>query len=327
MDFADFYTGKNDENRRIDKVIRIFAGSLTLSEIYKYIRKGLIKVNSKKVKSDYKIQSNDVINIASFIVNSRFNDVDFREDKELQKNQMPEIVFENQHILIINKPYGVLVHGDSDSLDKIVQIYYKKKYSDNSLSFTPGPLHRIDKKTTGLLAFSMSLEGARWFSENIQNHIIQKKYFGLVQGEILHEELWIDEIKRNEDSINDKFHTVNINEGTSNDIDYKECITKIIPIQAGSYLGIPVTFVVFDIKTGRTHQIRAQSSLHKHPLLGDSAYGSKKITGFPQDFFLQAYALLFPEDNPLNMPCEIKINPNPNLMDVLKSCGITKFSL
>ena len=70
MEFSNFSTGKNDVSRRLDKVIRLFAENLSLPEIYKGIRKGLIKVNNKKTKSDYRIQENDTISIASFLLNN-----------------------------------------------------------------------------------------------------------------------------------------------------------------------------------------------------------------------------------------------------------------
>lgn len=326
MDFKDFTAGENDNGRRIDKVIRIFASDLNLSEIYKYIRKGLIKVNHKKVKSDYKVCTDDVISIASFIYDRNQQEIK-NNDKTLQNDVLPEIVFQNEHILILNKPYDVLVHGSQNSLDKIVLNYYKNNIKDNSLSFSPGPLHRIDKKTTGLIAFSMSIEGARWFSENIQTHIIQKKYFTLLEGLLTEDEVWEDEIKRNENSDNSVFHTVDINKNLSDDSDFKQALSIIKPIQSGKYQGKDVTFAEVEIKTGRTHQIRAQCSIHGHPILGDTAYGGMKLINSKQDFYLQAAKLVFPADNPLNLPVNISIPPSENFLSLLKYCDIKKTGL
>ena len=82
----------------------------------------------------------------------------------------------------------------------------------------------------------------------------------------------------------------------------KKCITKITPVKYGKYKNIDITFVEIEIKTGRMHQIRAQASLHNHPLLGDTAYGGLKIEDFSQDFFLHAKELIFPSENPINLP-------------------------
>ena len=189
MDFLEFNAGIDDNDRRIDKVLRNFIKDVPLSSIYKYIRKNLIKINNKKTTQDYRVKTGDVISIAAFIIND-FSENQSELKNNLQKNEENtfqkdlEIVFQNEDILILNKPYDVLVHGSDNSLDKQVENYYKKinQNKSKSLSFTPGPLHRLDRKTTGLLSFSLSLNGARWFSENIKNHTIQKKYVSVVQN-------------------------------------------------------------------------------------------------------------------------------------------------
>lgn len=321
MDFKEFSTGKNDISRRVDKVIRLFAPQLSLPEIYKGIRKGLIKINNHKTKSEYRILENDVISIAAFLLNKENNNIkdDARGSTALPLPKMPEIIFENSNILIINKPYNVNVHGDSNSLDKVIEKYYNEKPHEQSLSFKPGPLHRLDKKTTGLLAFSKSLEGAHWFSENIQNHKIQKKYYGLAQGILEKAQTWEDTISKIEDKTN-KFHTVDVKE-TGND---KTAVTMASPIAYGKLNNKKVTLVEYTIKTGRKHQIRAQSSLHKHPLLGDTAYGGEKIENSSQDFYLTARELIIPKDNPLGLPEKLKAKLPKSFINILKDCGIEK---
>lgn len=321
MDFSDFKTGKNDIDRRLDKVIRIFLKNTNLSEVYKLIRKGLIKINKKKTSADYRIQDGDVISIASFLVESE-NKVEVSTEK-LSNIEMPEIVFENEHILIINKPYNINVHGDSKSLDKIIVKYVQTKQSDDSISFTPGPLHRLDKKTTGLLAFSKSLEGARWFTENIQNHNIKKNYYGLVEGEIKKTETWTDYISKLEDK-KDGFSIVKAEKEVTDSS--KQAVTIVEPIQKGKYKNQIVTLVEFKIQTGRKHQIRSQSSLHGHPLVGDSAYGSN-IKLLSQEFYLHAFELNIPSDNPIGLPKNIKIQLSDTFLEALKHCEIIKTGL
>lgn len=307
MDFLEFNAGIDDNDRRIDKVLRNFIKDVPLSSIYKYIRKNLIKINNKKTTQDYRVKTGDVISIAAFIINdfsenqSESNNLQKNEETAFQKNL--EIVFQNEDILILNKPYDVLVHGSDNSLDKQVENYYKKinQNKSKSLSFTPGPLHRLDRKTTGLLSFSLSLNGARWFSENIKNHTIQKKYVSVVQNRLLHQEEWIDYIEKKSDKDNSKFHKVEVSKLKEND-EQKKCITKITPVKYGKYKNKDITFVEIEIKTGRMHQIRAQASLHNHPLLGDTAYGGLKLEDFSQDFFLHAKELIFPSENPINLP-------------------------
>lgn len=308
MDFLEFNAGIDDNDRRIDKVLRNFIKDVPLSSIYKYIRKNLIKINNKKTTQDYRVKTGDIISIASFIINDvTKNQSEIKNNSHKNKNSTSqkdlEIIFQNDDILILNKPYDILVHGSENSLDKEIEKYYKKinQNKSKSLSFTPGPLHRLDRKTTGLLSFSLSLNGARWFSENIKNHTIQKKYVSIIQNKLEHKEEWIDYIEKKSDKDNSKFHIVEVSKSKDND-EQKKCITKITPVKYGKYKNTEITFVEIEIKTGRTHQIRAQASLHNHPLLGDTAYGGLKLEDFSCDFFLHAKELHFPNDNPLKIP-------------------------
>jgi len=336
MEFKTYKAGKNDNDRRVDKIIRIFLPDLPLSQIYKFLRKGLIKINGKKVNNDTHIFEGDEIMIADFIVNNQNKtenqDSVEKETKDLQnkKTALPQQVFINDHILILNKPYDITVHGDSNSLDKIVQTYYEQELAskNGSLSFKTGPLHRLDRKTTGLIAFSLSLEGARWFSENIKSHTIQKKYAALIQGKLEASAHWCDSIKKLDNSENNgKFVKVSAVSNKKINDEYKDAETFVYPVAYGKYKNCDVTLVKVDIKTGRTHQIRSQCSLHGFPLLGDTAYGGKKLIGSNQDFYLQAYELCFPKENPVCLPEKICIELNENFNSMLKSCSIFTFSL
>lgn len=326
MEFKQFKIGQNDISRRLDKVIRVFSSSLSLPEIYKAIRKGFIKVNNKKIKQDYRINEGDVIYIASFLLNKENENV--TESKVNKSLPLPEIVFENEHLIIINKPYNVNVHGDETSLDKIIEQYYENNYSSSSLSFKPGPLHRLDRYTTGLLVFSKSLEGAHWFSENIKTHVIQKKYYGLATGYLKESEVWKDIIQKN-DKDKESFHKVTAKKLSSTSLldDEKIAETIVRPLKYGKFNNIDVTLIEYTIKTGRKHQIRAQSSLHNHTLLGDCAYGSNKLHNGYQEFYLTAKELTFPKDNPLGLPEKIEIRLPKLFTKILKDCGIEKISV
>ena len=321
MEFKDFTAGRDDNGRRLDKIIRIFLNDIPLTEIYKLMRKGLIKLNHKKAKPEVRVCEGDVISIAEFILQSDAN----QQKKTAISEKTPEpvplnIVFENEHLLIIDKPYDRTVHGKEDGVYKDVLAYLEQKSSDESsieksLSFRPGPLHRLDRRTTGLLVFSKSIEGARWFSEGIKNHTIHKKYYGLAQGELKETELWQDTLSDSDNS-SEGFYTVEENE------DGQKAETVAKPVAIGKLNGKKVTLIEYSIKTGRKHQIRAQSALHSHPLAGDTAYGSQKQKDFNREFYLQAYSLTFPSDNPLNLPAEIKIRLSSDFIKVLKYCEI-----
>lgn len=309
MDFQEYNFGKDDIDRRLDKIIRRFLPETSLSEIYSLIRKGLIKINNKKTKENYHISENDVLNIAAFLV-AKKNDLQKNESHsslnliDISKN----IVFKNEHLLVINKPYDITVHGDKNSLDEAVKLWYQTNIKNDSISFKPGPLHRLDRKTTGLLVFSLSNKGARWFTENIENHVIQKSYLGIVQGKLSKQARWEDKLSKTE---NNSFVTVKIDEKNG-----KQAITTCYPIKQENIKENTVTLCRFDIETGRTHQIRCQSSFHGFPLLGDTAYGGKKMSGTSRDFYLHAWKLTFPENNPLGLPKEIVCEPSDDFLFV-----------
>lgn len=328
MDFKDFTAGKDDSDRRLDRVLRIFLQEKGLPEIYKLLRKGLIKLNHKKAKPETHVFEGDVISIAAFLFDEN-STAENEAPSENQNNEKLKIVFENEHLLIIDKPYDRTVHGKTDGLYQDVLSYLKNNpsYTNSSLSFTPGPLHRLDRRTTGLLVFSKSLEGARWFTEGIKNHTIQKKYYGLVQGKLSEKEDWKDFITDSGEN-DDGFYKVEAKSEVSENEKSAACKTTATPISFGKQNGQEYTLAEFSIKTGRKHQIRSQSALHKHPLAGDTAYGAKKLTGSPsRDFYLQAYCLKFPKENPLGLPDCIKISLSPDFIGQLQCCGINKSGL
>ena len=304
MDFSDFQTGKDDIGRRLDKVIRIFIPDQPLSNIYMSMRKGLIKVNGKKAKLEYKISQGDVLSVADVLLKKDFSE-DAAESKVPDlRPDVPQIenliVFENENLLVLNKPAGINVHKakkDEVSLTDLVEEYYKRKRGNTSVSFRPGPLHRLDKMTSGLVCFSMSLKGAKWFSEQMEAHNIKKTYRATVEGKVLERQTWKDFILK-EDESGSEFHTVTVIDDNSKDVPAgaKECITTIIPLEVFEKDDKTYTKCEFQIETGRQHQIRAQSAFHGHPLVSDTAYGAKQG---PLPFDLCACKLEF-------LTCEIQ---------------------
>lgn len=305
MDFTDFKTGKDDIGRRLDKVIKIFLPSISLSNLYQSLRKNLIKINGKKQKPDYKIAPDDILSIADVLLKqySAKNKDDFEKaGKDSDINIKELIVFENENILILNKPAGINVQKakkDETSLAELVGQYFENTRGKKSISFKPGPLHRIDKQTCGLICFSMSLEGARWFTQAMKEHKIKKTYSATVEGIVKESQTWKDYILK-EDEKGDDFHTVKVFDGNETALPdvAKECITRIIPLESFTKDGFNYTKCDFQIETGRQHQIRAQAAFHGHPLAGDTAYGAQSST-FKFDLFNKS--LEFPA-NELGIP-------------------------
>ena len=299
MDFRNFIAAKDDSGRRLDKVVsRIFEAQGISRGIFPLIRKGLIKVNGKKSSGEYRVSEGDSILVAEFLFENS-EESSKKESKEFPFCLEEITVFRNQHLLIVNKPSGINVQPAKDCefcLCALIEDDFRKNGS-KSISFRPGPLHRIDRYTSGLVAFSQSLEGAKWFTENIETHAIGKEYLGIAQGEYKkEEELYEDFIYVPENSEN-SYGTVIVGKESGKKAVTKAQFLKKIEIQRNL-----CNLVSFTIETGRKHQIRAQSASHGHPLLGDVAYGGKQLKN--KMFFLHAYKLKFPQ-NPVGLPEEI----------------------
>lgn len=337
MDFVDFTADENDAGRRIDKIVRRLMPDHSLGMIYKYFRKGLVRKNKGKTKPEDKVSLGDNVNIAAFLLNGASHSQPQQKNiKQVYSTlSLGSDLFLNQHIRIINKPYDIPVQGGKNislSLDTIISQEYlqmqQEKGRSPSLSFRPGPLHRLDRKTTGILAFSQSLLGAQWFSQAIKDHTIGKEYLALVEGHIPHEEIWQEEIARQAQGKSQGFVQSQISK------DGKKAHTKATPIARGTFHGRPITLVHLEISTGRTHQIRLHCSYHGFPLLGDTAYGgsaiiTRNIKKSPQgkiaqiqepshqDFFLHAWKMRFPTTNPLQLPPLVQAPLSENFRNIL----------
>jgi 23S rRNA pseudouridine955/2504/2580 synthase len=281
----DFLAGPDDSGKRIDRVLRTLFPELSLSWAYKALRRGDVRLNGKKTRLDARLQSGDRILV-------RLPEADKGADGLANPNSIPAkapsnspdrvfsgfqdlILFENEDILIINKPRGMSSHG-SGGADLAAREYLVGKIPE-SLSFHPGPLHRLDRNSTGLLCLSKSIAGARAGTAAFRERTVKKYYLAIVEGAIDAPDQWIDSLLR----IKSEGRTV------KNDLCGKKAITSVFPLIRGS----GCCLCLFRIETGRTHQIRAQASLHGHPLMGDRKYGSRSLTG---PFILHCIALSFP---------------------------------
>lgn len=303
MEFVQYRTGSDDVGRRLDKVLRILFPDTPLSQFYSSLRKGLIRINEKKVRQDYHISEGDVIYVAIFL--------DFCKRDTSVSTISPSdgceisCIFRNEHLLFLNKPYDMPVHETGSfkgqTLNRYVTDHYPAK--EGSLSFTPGPLHRLDRKTTGIIAFSQSITGARLFTELLKKHEIKKYYLTVVEGILSQELTFIDVISKTDGDEENSFHTVTVSDVASDNRKSdgtvsKKAITTVKPIDCGTFNGKPFTFAEVAIETGRTHQIRSQCAAHGYPLLGDTAYGGMHLNGF----FLHACRLEISQPNALGLP-------------------------
>ncbi len=272
--FQEFTAARDDDGRRIDKIIRKMFPTMDLKKIYSAIRKGDIRLNDKKVKQGDTVREGDVIQVYTPYAQTHVRKPFEKNLPQKEKTSIDintHIVYENENILILNKPRGFVVHGEN-SLEKPVQAYLRS-IIEESLSFRPGPLHRLDKYTTGVLVFGKSLLGAREFSKILHQHGCTKTYIGVVQGEVDNEIVWKEPLENNRRKL-------------------RKAETVVTPLlTAGSR-----SLCLFTITTGRQHQIRRHAANHGCPLVGDAEYSGSKGFG---EYILHAYKIELEESNPI----------------------------
>jgi len=323
MEFVEFTAGENDSGRRLDRVLRIMlrdmAGEGSVN-VFSALRKRLVLVNGGKAEASAKVKCGDSIKIASFLLKkpvAERNASSKSPESKVFANARHECgsnfsldaatIFRNDSVLLINKPYGISVQPSFSSDTSLSQIVAEEFKEDGSLSFTPAPLHRLDRFTTGALAFSLSIDGARVFSKMLQSGLVKKTYVAIVQGLMQEEFEWTDSIDDGISAGASSFHTVRVSRispGSNLQPSPSTAVTKALPLAHGSWNGKEVTLARFEIPTGKKHQIRAQASFHGFPLLGDKAYGGAVIIG--REFYLHAMQIEFPSGNTLALPQKIQ---------------------
>jgi 23S rRNA pseudouridine955/2504/2580 synthase len=272
----ELITGENDKDRRLDRILRKALPDYPLPLLHRLLRQKQVLVDGKPCNAQERIGCGAKISILGG---------SFKKTKKSApayrytcSGNMPplDILWEGDGLIAVNKPSGLAVHG-TDSLDTIVNSYLLEKLP-HSLSFKPGPLHRLDKPSSGIIVFSTTLEGARLFSSLMHEQKIRKTYLAVIEGVLEKEEIWQDKLLRD----CQKKKTF-VSKGASNS---KVAITKVIPLSSNNNY----TLIKAEIPTGRTHQIRAQAAFHGYPLAGDIKYGGK-IT--KTHFLLHAWKIEF----------------------------------
>ena len=275
MNLNSIVVTDEDDLIRIDKYISESGFELTRSRIQSLISDGNITVNDKVVKANYKVRENDHIKIL----------IPDAVPVDIPAEDIPlDIVYEDDHILIVNKGKGMVVHPApghyTGTLVNALMHHCKDNLSGINGELRPGIVHRIDMDTTGLLVICKNDKAHNFIAEQLKEHSITRKYQAIVYNAFKDEEGTIEgNIGRHP---NDRKKMTITPNG-------KEAITHYKVLKSlGKY-----SLVECQLETGRTHQIRVHMASINHPLLGDEIYGPKTCPYKLQGQVLHAKTLGF----------------------------------
>ena len=236
---------------RLDRWIRNNLGKIPQGLIEKNLRNGIIKVNKKKVKSSYKIKTNDQINIFNFEFKERIisKKIKFNPTKEIIKENENLIIDDNEDFIVLNKSAGISVQGGTKSKKNLVDIFAKSKIFQNTKPFS---VHRLDKDTSGVFIIAKHRESAQLFTSLFRLRKVHKTYLAICHGEInKNSGVWDEDLIKFENNkpIKEKAKTIY-------KVLDKNSICSLIEMK-------PIT--------GRKHQLRKQLYA-----IGNSVYGDQK---------------------------------------------------
>jgi len=250
---------------RIDKFLQSQFDKMSRTRLQNFIREGYVKLNNFKVNdSSKKIKAGDIIEIK------------FASPKETQikpQKMLLDILYDDNDIVVINKPAGMVVHPGAGNHEKTLVngllFHYKKKLSSIGGKLRPGIVHRIDKDTSGILVVAKNDNAHISLSKQFSDHTIKRTYEAIVWGALKPSSGTINEnISR---SIkNRQLMAVSKNKG-------KKAVTNYKTLDIYRNLNLPkISLVECKLKTGRTHQIRVHMNFKGNPILGDKSYGRSK---------------------------------------------------
>ena len=273
------------EGTRIDVFLPNFADDIaTRNAAQKLLDAGKVQVGKKSVRKRHIVKTGDV--------------VCYESPKPAKIIAVPEnipldIIFEDDDIIIVNKPKGMVVHPApghySGTLVNALLFYAKNMLSSIGGEFRPGIVHRLDKDTSGLMSIAKNNQTHVFLAEQLANREMGRMYLAICHGRIKKEKLTID-LPIGRHPRNRKKMAVSLEKGNP-------AITHVKVLEYVSYKKKDATFIEAKLQTGRTHQIRVHLAHINHPVIGDEVYGSSTIGGIGQILHAAKLNFVHPRTN------------------------------
>lgn len=263
MDEFNFFINSENQGERIDKFLSSKLNDISRSYIHKLIEDSNIMVNQNSVNKKYKLSENDMINVK----------IPKPQELEVVAENIPlDIVYEDNDLLIVNKPKNMVVHpapgNYSGTLVNALLYHCKNSLSGINGIIRPGIVHRIDKDTSGLLIVAKNDTSHKELAEQIKNHSFTREYEAVVYG-----------------NLKEDTGTINANIARHKTDRKKMAVVPFLGRNAVTHYTVlkrygNFTHIKLKLETGRTHQIRVHMSYIGHPVVGDEVYANPKNNPF-----------------------------------------------
>ena len=254
-----FTVAAEDGGMRIDKYLSMYCEELSRSYLQKLLKEQEVLVNEKAVKSNYKVSPGETVQLS----------LPEAVEPEIEAEEMDlDILYEDEDIILINKPKGMVVHPAaghySGTLVNGLMAHCRDSLSGINGVMRPGIVHRIDMDTTGVIIVCKNDMAHNSIAEQLKEHSITRKYYAVVHGVL----------KQDEGIINGPIgrHPVDRKKMSINEKNGREAVTHYRVLERFKQF----TYVECQLETGRTHQIRVHMASTGHPILGDQVYGPAK---------------------------------------------------
>lgn len=252
--------GEEESGQRLDNFLMARLKGVPRSRIYRIVRKGEVRVNGSRVKPEYKLKAGEEVRVPPLRLAERPEQAGPSDNLRRQVEQ--SIVFEDDRLLVVNKPSGLAVHGGSGLTHGLIEVLRAVRPQQKFLEL----VHRLDRDTSGLILIAKKRSVLRALHENLREREMEKVYWAFVVGN------WPTRLKRVEaplakNELRSGERVVRVS------IDGKSSITEFRVLQRLQGL----TWVEAKPVTGRTHQIRVHAQHAGFPILGDSKYGNDEV--------------------------------------------------